>query len=308
MIKKIKIAVIMGGISSEHEVSLMSGKEIIKNLDVKKYKVSSIVISKKGNGLEKIVKIKPDIALIALHGKYGEDGKIQGYLESIGVKYTGSGVLASAIGMDKIIFRKIMQNEALPVPEYLVLEKGEKLTKPDFKPPYFVKPHNGGSSVGVSFVRDSKELMTATKLAFKYSDKILIEKYIKGLEVNCGVIGNKKPRALPVIEIHPIAGSFFDYKSKYVMGGSKEIVPARISKRITNKIQEISLKIYKSIGCRGYARIDFILENNINPVILEINTLPGMTANSLLPKEAKAIGITFPNLLDMIITYALEKN
>lgn len=304
---KIKVAVIMGGQSSEHDVSIASGKEIIKNLDKNKYLVYSLIISKNGKGIEKIIKIKPDIAFIALHGKYGEDGKIQGMLETLGITYTGSGVLASAIGMDKIVFRKLMQTELIKVPKYVVLEKGMFDIPKGFKPPYFVKPFDGGSSVGVSFAKSHVQLRNSIKLAFKYSDKVIVEKYIKGLEVNCGVLGNKKPIALPVIEIHPLKANFFDYKSKYSKGGSDEIVPAKISKELTKKVQDMAIKVYKSIGCSGYARVDFILEGDKDPVVLEINTLPGMTSASLLPKEAKATGISYSNLLDKIISYANKK-
>lgn len=307
MNKKIKLAVLMGGISSEHEVSIMSGKEIIKNLDRKKYLVKPLLIDKRGRGIERIIKIKPDVALIALHGKGGEDGCIQGFLESIRVSYTGSGIAASAIGMDKIIFRDLMKSEKIKIPDYKIVMKNDKIEKLPFDPPYFVKPYDGGSSVGVSFVKSKKDLLKSLKVAFKYSDKVIIDRYIKGLEVNCGVLGNNEPLVLPVIEIHPLAGSFFDYKSKYSKGGSEEIVPARIDKKIANKIQEISLKVYKAVGCRGYARVDFILENDKDPVVLEINTLPGMTSASLLPKEAKAAGISYPELLDKIIEYAISK-
>jgi D-alanine-D-alanine ligase len=308
MNKKTRITVLMGGQSSEHDVSIASGKEIIKNLDKNKYLISPIVISKNGKGIEEIIKNKPDIAFIALHGKYGEDGKIQGMLETLGIAYTGSGVFASAIGMDKIVFRKLMQIESIAVPEYVVLEKGMLKVPKGFNPPYFVKPFDGGSSVGVSFVDSFSKLDKAVELAFKYSDKVIVEKYIKGLEVNCGVLGNEKPIALPVIEIHPLKAKFFDYKSKYSKGGSDEIVPAKISEELTKKVQDMAVKVYKSIGCLGYARVDFILENGVNPIVLEINTLPGMTSASLLPKEAKVMGITYSTLLDKIIKYAKEKN
>lgn len=307
MKKKIKVAVLMGGISSEHEVSLMSGKEIIKNLDKNKYTVKPLLIDKRGRGIEDIIKIKPDVALIALHGKGGEDGCIQGFLESVKIPYTGSGITASAIGMDKIIFRDLMQIEKINIPDYIVLTKNEKISSPSFRPPYFVKPHDGGSSVGVSFVQTKNDYIKAVNLAFKYADKVIVDKYVSGLEVNCGIIGNEKPIALPVIEIHPLVGNFFDYKSKYSKGGSEEIVPAKIDNKIAKKIQEISLKVYKAVGCRGYARVDFILKDGKDPVVLEINTLPGMTSASLLPKEAKAAGIDYPQLLDKIINYAIEK-
>lgn len=304
---KIKIAVVMGGMSSEHDVSLMSGREIIKNLNKKKYSVTPIIIKKGGNGIEEIINKRPDVVFIALHGKYGEDGVIQGFLDSLKIKYTGSGVLASAIGMDKIIFRKLMQSESLPVPKFTLIDKKDFKIPKDLKPPYFVKPHNGGSSVGVSFVKNSRGLRKAIKLSFKYSNKVLVEEYIKGVEVSCAVLGNEKPLALPVIEIRPLKNDFFDYKSKYSYKGSEEVAPARISKKLTEEIQKLSIKVYKIVGCRGYARLDFILEEGVKPIILEINTLPGMTPNSLLPKEAAALGITYSELLDRIISLAIVK-
>lgn len=302
---KQKIAVIMGGVSSEHEVSMMSGKEIIKNLDKNKYKVIPIIINKNGKGTEKIIKIKPDVAFIALHGKGGEDGCIQGLLESLGIKYTGSGVAASAVGINKIIFRNLMKIHKIRVPDFIVVEKKDDIIIPDFRPEYFVKPYDGGSSVGVSLVTNKKDLKKAVKLAFKYSEKVMIDKYIKGLEISCGVLGNNDPKALSLIEIHPLRGEFFDYKSKYEKEGSEEIVPARVSPAIAKKIQKLSVAIYKIVGCSGYARIDFILKDGKEPVVLEINTLPGMTASSLLPKEAEADGISYSELLNRIIGLAV---
>lgn len=307
MPKRIKIVVLMGGKSSEHDISIISGKEIIENLDRKKYIVKQLIISKRGEGINKITQMHPDLVFIALHGKGGEDGTIQGYLESLNIPYTGSGVLASAIGMDKVVFRQLMQINNISTPDSCILYDMNRKTQLKFSMPCFVKPFDGGSSIGVSFVERKKDLKRAVGLAFRYSDKVIIEKYIKGLEINCGVIGNDNPKALPLIEIHPTTSKFFDYKSKYTKGASEEIVPARISISLTKKIRELSLKIYKIVGCRGYARIDYILENGKNPVVLEINTLPGMTPNSLLPKEAMAEGITYPKLLDMIINLAVVK-
>ena len=304
MNKKLKVAVLMGGKSSEHEVSIVSGKEVIKNLDKKKYMVYPLVISKDGKGLNKIVKINPDIAFIALHGKYGEDGKIQGFLEVIGIPYVGSGVLASAIGMDKEIFRELMNFHKVPIPEYVFLKKGEKyqsVYKTLGAPPYFVKPVEGGSSIGVSPAKNLKELKKSMNLAFKYDNRILVDKYIKGREFTCAVTGNDKPIALPVVEIKPLKGSFFDYESKYAESGSEEIVPARISKTLTEKIQKIALEVYRIVGCRGFGRVDFILKDGRTPVVLEVNTIPGLTPMSLFPKAAKAAGISYPRLLDMII-------
>ena len=303
MKKKTKIVVLMGGKSSEHDISVISGNEVVKNLDKKKYLAIPVVISKEGKGFDRINKNKPDIVFIALHGKFGEDGTVQGMLELLGIPYTGSGVLASSIGMDKLMFRKLMHAEGITSPDYFVVNKNDKVRKL-FKPPYFVKPFDGGSSVGVSIVKKGKELENALKLVFRYSKTAIVEEFVEGLEVTCGVLGNDNPVALPVTEIHPIKGDFFDYKSKYNENGSEEITPARISKKMTEEVRGLAVKIHKIVGARGFSRVDFILQKGKTPIVLEINTIPGMTPMSLLPKAAAAAGITYPQLLDRIIGFA----
>lgn len=333
----------MGGKSPEHEISVISGQEVVRGLDKNKYEILPIVISKlgltwklvspkiilslkdvisyKGTGKEitlvsekemsgvNDLDKKADVVFIAMHGPFGEDGTIQGMMELAGIAYTGSGVTASAIGMDKIMFRKIMLAEHLLIPKFVVMDKKEKnqfdKVKKLGKPPYFVKPYNQGSSVGASIAKNISELSKAIELAFEYSDKILVDEYIKGIELTCGVIGNDKPMALPVVEIVP-KNEFFDYESKYTESGADEIVPARISKSIETMIKNLSLKVYEAIGAMGFARVDFILRRK-KLYILEINTIPGLTLMSLLPKEAKSAGISYPKLLDMIIGYAIKK-
>ena len=344
MAKKIKVAVLMGGKSPEYEISLISGREVVRNLNPKKYSSLPVVVARDGKawrqlstkevlnlpdplllrgtgkeivttGSRKIELLNSseekniDVAFIAMHGPYGEDGTIQGMLELAGLKYTGSGVTASAIGMDKVMFRKLLASEKIPIPKYLVLKKGEstKIIKKFLgNPPYFVKPSNQGSSVGASIVKSQKELSKALRLAFRFNDTVLVDEYLKGLEVTCSLLGNENPMALPVIEIHPKKGEFFDYDSKYSESGADEIVPARIGKKLTRKIQEIAAQVHKLIGCRGFSRVDFILKDNVTPYVLEINTIPGLTPMSLLPKAAKVAGITYPVLLDNIIEYALK--
>lgn len=342
---KIKVLVLMGGKSSEHEVSVLSGINVIKNLDPKRYDALPIVISKdgsrwkltnqsalvllkdalkyKGSGSELILSSEKeisgvnslarknlDVVFIAMHGLFGEDGTIQGMLELSGIPYTGSGVLASALGMDKIMFRKVMESEKITIPKYVLISRGDNFKKV-FKylknPPFFVKPSNQGSSVGATLVKHKKDLGKAIKLAHKYSNVAIVDQYIKGLEVTCTVMGNNNPFALPVVEILPLKGDFFDYKSKYTESGSEEIVPARISKITTKKVQELAVKVYKVIGCRGFGRVDFILEKRVRPVVLEINTIPGLTTASLAPKAAKAAGMSYSKFLDKIIAYATEK-
>jgi D-alanine-D-alanine ligase len=193
----------------------------------------------------------------------------------------------------------------------VVIGRGDKnviaKVKPLGGPPYFVKPSAQGSSVGASIVKNKSELSKAIKLALAYDKRVLVDEYVRGMEVTCAVIGNENPRALPLVEIRPLKGEFFDYESKYMESGSEEVVPARISKSLTKKVQDLSIKVYKAIGCRGFGRVDFILKKNKYPTILEINTIPGLTPMSLLPKEARAAGISYPKLLDKIIDYALKR-
>lgn len=335
----------MGGKSPEHEISVISGREVVRNLDPKKYEIAPVIISRNGltwrltskkflfalpdplefkksqkeiiplgareiSGIRSTGKRRADVIFIAMHGPYGEDGTIQGMLELAGIPYTGSKVLASALGMDKIRFRQILEAKKIPIPKYIVVKKGE--TKINLSPlgkaPYFVKPFDQGSSVGASIVRTRRDLKKALKLSFKYSDIALIDEYLKGREVTCGILGNENPKTLPVIEIKPLKGEFFDYESKYTESGAEEIVPARISKSLTKKVQEIALEVYKVICARGFARVDFILKNGKIPYVLEINTIPGLTPMSLLPKAAKAGGYSYSQLLDRIIYYATQKH
>lgn len=300
--KKIKVVVLMGGISSEREVSLISGGEVVRNLDKNKYEVFKIDPALE---LEKIKKIKPDLVFIALHGRYGEDGQIQDLLDSWNFIYTGSRGDACRNGLDKINFNKILEKKGIKVPKTLLIRSKKEVKKVKLIFPVVVKPVIGGSSIGVSIVKESDDLEKAIDEAFKYDSKILIQEYIKGMEITCGVIGNDRPTVLPLVEICP-KKVFFDYEAKYNSQFCDEIIPARISVDLEAKIQILSERIYKMIGCRGFARIDYILKDNI-PYPLEINIIPGLTSKSLLPKEAEAAGISYPELLDKIIEAALEK-
>lgn len=308
--RKLQLAVLMGGPSPEHEVSLISGRQVVKHLSKKKYEVFPILIPKKNSPLKwirQIITLKLDVVFIAIHGPFGEDGTIQGMLELLRIPYTGAGVLASALGMNKLMFRKLVRHEGIPTPEYLSLEKGEHQSKvwKKFSPPVVVKPCCLGSSIGVSIVRRKKGLEKALALAFSFDDQIIIDKYIKGTEIACGILGNDKPITLPLVEIVP-KKEFFDYEAKYNSQKSEEIIPARISLKLTRKIQDLAIKVYKIISCRGFARVDMIISEN-KPYVLEINTIPGLTPVSLFPKQAAATGISYPNLLDCLINLALEK-
>ncbi len=253
-----------------------------------------------------------DVAFLALHGKYGEDGTIQGLLELLGMPYTGSGVLASALAMDKVMAKRVLLAEGIPVP------RGVHITRADYAAdasgairrastliPGVVKPSKQGSSVGMSLVDSADAMEAAVRLALDHDDDALVEERIFGAEITVGVLGNREVEALPVVEIVP-KREFFDYQAKYDPAQCDEICPARISAEATRAAQDLAVRAHKSLGCRGYSRTDLILGPN-GPVVLEVNTLPGMTMNSLLPKAAAAAGIPFPQLLDRIVRLALER-
>lgn len=281
---KLKVAVLMGGESSEREVSLMSGNQVLDNLDKDIFDVVKVDVPSE---LEKIKDC--DVAFIALHGHGGEDGLIQGYLETLKIKYTGCGVLASAIGMDKKIFRELMEENNI-----LMASETTQI-------PCVVKPNNGGSSVGVSIVKKSEHLEKAIELAKKYDSNILIEEYLEGMEVTCGILGDQ---VLPVVEIKS-KNEFFDYEAKYTDSGAEDIIPARLEDGVTKNVQEIALRVFKIIGGKGFARVDMIIKNDL-PYVLEINTIPGLTPYSLLPKEAQAVGYSYTKMLTKMIELAIH--
>ena len=293
---KLRVTVLMGGRGSERDISLISGREVVKNLDRKKYEVEELVLN---DDLGLLLKIKTDVVFIAIHGKDGEDGLIQGMLDFLKIPYTGSGLLASAVGMNKIIFKRAIAHLKVAMPEWRVYKNGLEVNFP-----CVVKPADQGSSVGVSVVKEMANFSKAVELAGKYSGEIIVEEYIEGTEVSCGVLGNDDLMVLPVIEIRP-KNAFFDYEAKYTEGKCEEIVPARLDKEMTKKVQNLAVTVYEEIGCRGFGRVDMIIKKGI-VYVLEINTIPGLTPQSLLPKEAKAAGMSYSGLLDRIIELALE--
>ena len=326
ILNKIKIGVLIGGPSSEYDVSLMTGIKIINNLNKEKYEVLPIKISKKGDWYFNDIKIgikeilgKINFAFIAMHGEYGEDGQIQAILEQYDVPYNGSGKFASQIAIDKSQSKKIFLNNGLITPKSVVIKYGEieflkKIESVLKNSPWVVKPLSKGSSVGTSIVRDRSSIFDAVHKAFTYDNYILIEEFIKGREFTCGVLenyplnSNRKYFALPVTEIIPNEKyDFFNYNAKYEVGASKEITPAEISADLMKLIQDIAIIAHTILGCNGYSRSDFIItpKNEIN--ILELNTLPGMTETSLLPQATYAAGIKFSELLDIIIQNGFDK-
>lgn len=298
-----KVGVIMGGVSSEKQVSIMTGEEMIAHLDKSKYEVVAIKLDE-DNTSELMEKVRDiDIALLALHGKFGEDGTIQGVLETMGVPYTGSGILSSSICMDKNISKKILRYEGIETPDWLCLSSNEELQFDELDKmgyPLVVKPNSGGSSVGVKIVYDKDALLTSIAEVFKWDSEIVIEKYIKGEEITCSILDGE---LLPIISIRHTA-QFFDYKAKYEDAATIEEV-VELSLAIHERVAEAAKACYSELKCSVYARIDMMIKDGI-PYVMEVNTLPGMTKNSLLPKSASSAGITYTQLLDRIIEISLN--
>jgi D-alanine-D-alanine ligase len=304
-LKKKRVAVMMGGLSREREISLKTGKAIQKALTEKGYTVIPIDV---GNDIaEKLVKEKIDCAFLALHGRFGEDGTIQGMLELMRIPYTGSGVLASALAMHKIMSKKFFLCEKVPTPRFEVFHREEitkDLPKKNSLPlPVVVKPAREGSTIGISIVQKDEELGPALKKAGEYDEEILVEEFMKGREITVGILENIP---LPIIEIVPKSG-FYDYYSKYTKGETQYILPARIPREKYLYAQEISLKAFQILDCSGVARVDLMTDENENPYVIDVNTMPGMTETSLLPKAASYAGIPFGDLVERILLGASLK-
>jgi len=307
--KRLRIALLCGGKSSEREVSLKSGAYVKTALSKEKYEVS---IYDPAFDLAKLVNDAPniDVALVMLHGRYGEDGTIQGLLDLLGIPYQCSGVLASALAMNKIMAKKIFRLAGLKVGEDIVLEYSKEYSSKQIIAklglPLVVKPADGGSSIALSLVKTKNELQPAIEQAFKHSHQVLVEKYIAGREITGGVLGNKELIALPIVEILPQGNHhFFDYQAKYTPGATKEICPAPLPSHLTEKAQQCALLAHKALGCKGYSRTDMILKGE-DIYILETNTIPGMTETSIFPLAAKAMGMSFSALVEELINLALE--
>lgn len=309
-----------GGFSSEREISLMTAKQIMAALPSDRYEADFIDVDKEGKWMDRRGDIiaGTDVAFIALHGRYGEDGRIQAVLDLWGVPYTGSGVLASALGMDKAKCMEFLAPAGIRIPAFVALRRGERsieeiksLVSERFGYLCVVKPNESGSSVATAIVRSEDRLEAAVKAAFEEDKTVLVMEYVKGRELTCGVMGGSgqdKAEALPPIEIIAHGSEFFDYQTKYFSKTVEEVCPAAISKELTEKIQRLSEKIHQSLGCEGLTRSDFILsEKDGELYFLEINTIPGQTEASLCPKEAKAIGLSFAEFIEKQIRMALEK-
>ena len=299
-----KIAVVLGGPSAEREVSLRTGAAIHKALVARGYNAIAIDLDPV-NFAQQLKDNNIDVVFNAVHGLYGEDGCIQGQLEMMGIKYTGSGVMASSVAMDKILSKRIFSASGIQTPDFIIVGKKEyKLCIEEilarFSLPVVIKPPAQGSSVGVEIVKNSTDLEKSLAAAFTYSDELLVEEFIQGRELTAAVLSaDGEIQALPIIEIAPYSG-VYDYTSKYTVGATQYLVPAPIDTELTLKVKEMAKNAFCVLGCKGVARADIMLSGD-QAYILEINTIPGMTETSLVPKAAAAVGMSFEDLCEKIL-------
>jgi len=304
MTAKRKIAVLMGGTSAERDVSLSTGKQILGALDETRYAFTSLDTAEMPTLLKSLAEDRPDVAVIALHGKGGEDGTLQGLLDLLSIRYTGSGVLASALAMDKAMSKRVLTAAGVLMPQDTTLRRGETLVG-EIALPCIVKPNALGSTIGMAIARTSAEISPAVEAAFGYDDTVLIEQFITGTEITVPILGNAELEVLPIVEIVP-KGGFYDYEAKYTAGATDEIVPARISETLAAEARRIAQLCHRTLGCRGMSRTDMIITPDGQIYTLEVNTIPGMTPTSLLPRSAESAGYTFAQLLDRLIALALD--
>jgi len=307
--KRIKIGVLMGGKSAEHEVSLKSASNVIKALDKTKYHITPIKINKDGkfdfNNLKNF-----DVIFPVMHGPFGEDGSMQGLLKLASVPFVGPGVLGSAVGMDKDVAKRLLRDADIPIGKFISIKSSDKINfskiKKELGLPLFIKPANMGSSVGVSKVRNEKEFKKALNEAFKFDTKVIIEEFIDGREIECALLGNDMPVASILGEI--IANQdFYSYDAKYIDEGSVAVIPAKIDKKTTKRIQELAIKTFQTLNCEGMSRVDFFLKKNGDILVNEINTIPGFTDISMYPKLWEASGLPALKLLDKLLELAIER-
>jgi D-alanine-D-alanine ligase len=323
-VRKLKVAVLAGGWSAERPISLSSGFEVWKafrglgwdaiGMDLvqdpprrgsgqgssrvqspvwaRRVPLADLLPRLQGSGIQAV--------FLCLHGPGGEDGCIQGLLELAGIPYTGSGVQASSLAMDKGLSKKIFRQSGLPTPDWTLVPRGGRAS---FRKPVAVKPPSQGSSVGVTLVRRAGQMAKALKLAWGHEPVALVEDLVEGRELTAGILGD---RALPVIEIKP-QHEFYDWHSKYEPGGSEHLCPAPISRSLTPRVQALALQAHRALGCRAYSRVDLMLDRNERPWVIEVNTLPGMTPTSLLPDSAKVAGLSYGKLLVEMLEHSLKK-
>lgn len=300
---KKRILVVRGGRSNEREISFQSGANVENAL--KKLGHDVIGMNVDDELFRFLLKREIDLVFIALHGKWGEDGTLQGFLDMIGIPYTGSGVLACALAMDKLLSKQFFLQNALPTAQWEEVIDGQ--TPKKIAPPYVIKPVCGGSTVGVSIVRQPEEFTSAYQKAAHEDGRVFVESYIQGKELTVGVLGNRNPIALPVIDIRTPQGTFYDYQHKYTVGGSQHVIPAPIEPKLYAKAQELSVKAHRILGCRGFSRTDLMLSEKGELYVLEVNTIPGLTSFSLFPDAAKYAGMSFEAVIEKIVELSFER-
>jgi D-alanine-D-alanine ligase len=314
---KTRVAILFGGRSGEHEISLRSAESIMKAMDRSKYEVLEYFISKEGKWKPKPILPEPgahpeiDVVFPVLHGTFGEDGTVQGLLELADLPYVGAGVLASSLSMDKELMKRVCHERGLPVVEYVTLLRGsldttEVMSRLPF--PMFVKPANLGSSVGISKARDRAGLEKALALAAEYDRKIIVERGIEGREFECSVLGNQEPEASIPCEVLP-SREFYDYEDKYLLDQAKTQLPADLPPAKMAELRRLAVECYRTVECEGMARVDFLLERATDQLYInEINTIPGFTSISMYPKMWEYTGLAYPKLIDRLIELALERH
>ncbi|HXH89850.1 MAG TPA: D-alanine--D-alanine ligase family protein [Gaiellaceae bacterium] len=329
---RVRVAVLAGGRSSEHEISLASARSVVAALDPARYEVVEIAIGRDGRWelaagtpslAEATIETLPvlaeaasparalgsvDVVLPILHGPFGEDGTVQGLLDLAGVPYVGAGVAASALCMDKDLCKKVLRESGIPVAPHHTIRLGDPVANP-YGYPVFVKPARLGSSVGITKAHDASELEAAVVLARRHDEKVLVEQFVAGAEVECGVLGNLRPAPIASVvgEIVPHA-EWYDYAAKYDADGSDIVVPARIPDAITARVQELAMAAFVATECEGMARVDFFVREDGEAVVNEINTIPGFTETSVYARLFEASGIGYAELLDRLIALALERH
>ena len=334
MSRRLRVALIAGGRSSEHEISLASARSVLEALDPARYEVTTVAIDRggrwtlgsggepgeltSGRAIESLPVVadaaparalgEVDVALPILHGPFGEDGTVQGLLELAGVPYVGAGVAASALCMDKDLFKAVLRDRGIPVARNVTLRLGDEIENP-FAFPVFVKPARLGSSVGITKAHDEDELVAAVALARRHDEKVLVEELLTGVEVECGVLGNLRPAPIASVvgEIVPHA-EWYDYAAKYEAGGSDIVIPARIPDDVAARVQELAVDAFVATDCEGMARVDFFVREDGYVVVNELNTIPGFTPTSVYSRLFDASGIPYAELLDRLIRLALERH
>ena len=322
---RLKVAILAGGRSSEHEISLASARSVLESLDPEQFEVVTVAIGRDGrwelgSGDGSVAETLPvpaanapatlgavDVVLPLLHGPFGEDGTVQGLLELAGVPYVGAGVAASALCMDKDLFKKVLRDSDIPVARHVALRDGEETRNP-FGFPCFVKPARLGSSVGITKAHDEAELEDAVRLAFRHDDKVLVEEFVDGVEVEVGVLGNREPIASIPGQIVPLGHEWYDYASKYDEGGMDLVIPPDLADAVIEQVQRVAVEAFRVTECEGMARADCFVVDGDRVVVNELNTIPGFTSTSVYAKLFEASGIPYDELLRRLIDLAVERH